>query len=508
MRAGLETNTEVKPTPLNRIRMLFAGLNRLQQAHSLAADIMAVLVVMILGGISALVVYWPSMKTQKPLTAILVDGVAVKVNSQGEKALLRMARRKVAGKVQLEGGGISHETTWAMLGARTEHGPISRILRALSSKDSVASRYLEEAGSPPLNLEIPVSLDSEAAVEALVAIKEKLDKPARNARFDFSLNQVVPEKRGVSLDVYGTLERMDKALGEGKNRVAMKVKAVEPGVTAAQLLNIDVDTVAGFFETPYSRMKKDEDRTYNVNLGASVLDGHVIMPGELFSFNDVVGDRSQARGFRYAPVIAGGKIVEGMGGGTCQVASTLYAAAFFAGLTIEDRVPHSRPSSYIKLGLDATVSYPSKDLKIRNPLDYPVVIHFKLEDGIARAEIRAKERPFIVSLLRRVIGTTPYPVRVVDDENVPRGKEVVTQRGVPGYKVSRFRIIERDKVAYRFQSFDRYPPTVEFVHKGSGNPGAIDAKSAPKPDMHKPYRASPSLRMVQGLDIWYEKTHN
>ena len=487
---------------------LLSRFIRWQSAHSIWADTIAVFAALLLGGVVAVIIYWPSIKQREPLTSILVDGTPVSLDGAGKKQLYRLARDKVSGEVLLEGGGISHRTTWAGLGARTQHASIDRVIAQLRNEKSAANRYHEREGGSEIALSMPVSLSSEAAVEALVAIKEKIDRPPKNARFDFSLNRVVPEEEGRALDVYGTLERMDKALFEGRNKVAMMVKAVPPGVTAAQLRDIDVDTVAGFYETPYSRMKKDADRTFNVNLGASILDGHVIMPGELFSFNDVVGDRSQARGFRYAPVIAGGKIVEGMGGGTCQVASTLYAAAFFAGLTIEDRVPHSRPSSYIKLGLDATVSYPSKDLKIRNPLDYPVVIHFKLEDGIARAEFRSKKRPFTVSLLRKVIGTTPYPVRVVDDSNLPRGKEVVTQRGVPGYKVSRFRIIERDKVAYRFQSFDRYPPTVEFVHKGIGAPGTMDGKSAPKADMHKPYRASPSLRMVQGTELWYEKTHN
>jgi vancomycin resistance protein YoaR len=484
------------------------GLKQWHQNHSVLADGILLFILMFLGAASALTVYWPAFGRTEPLRTITVDGVKIPVSPKGEQKIIQLARKKISGDVLLRGGGITHRTTWAGLGARAEHAPIVRVLRELARNDSAASQYYAANGSGRVALEIPVSLDSEMAVEALVAIREKLNRPAVNARFDFAANEVVPEKKGRSLDVYSTLERMDAALRAGRSEVEMNVTSVAPGVSAEKLLNIDVDSVAGFFETPYSRMSKDADRTYNVKLGASILDGHVIMPGELFSFNDTVGDRSQARGFRYAPVIAGGKIVEGMGGGTCQVASTLYAAAFFAGLTIEERVPHSRPSSYIKLGLDATVSYPSKDLKIRNPLEYPVVIHFQVTDGVARVEIRAKERPFTVSLLRRVIGTTPYPVRIVDDADVPAGNEVVTQRGVPGYRVSRYRIIERDKVAYRFQSFDKYPPTVEFVHKGTGRPGQMDAGKAPKPDMHKAYRASPSLRMVQGLDLWYEKTHN
>lgn len=484
-------------------------IKKWHQHHSVKMDAIGVGIILLLGCITAIAIHGPwSAPEIKEISHITVNSHKITIGPSSEAQLMKVARKQISGEVVLKWRDMIHRTSWASLGATAQHAAIGRVLATLQTPNSAASRYLREKTNGEISLQMPVSLDSSSAVEALVAIKEKIDKPSQNAKFDFRSNRVVPQVDGASLDVYGTLARMDKALAEGKSEVQLEVITVKPEVLASQLENIDVNATAGFYETPYSRMKKDADRTYNVKLGASILDGYVIMPGELFSFNHVLGDRSQARGFRYAPVIASGKIVEGMGGGTCQVASTLYAAAFFAGLTIEDRVPHSRPSSYIKLGLDATVSYPSKDLKIRNPLEYPVVIHFSIEDGIARVEIRAKERPFTVSLLRKIIGTTPYPVRVVKDFNLPLGKEVVTQRGVPGYKVSRYRVIERDKVAFRLQSFDRYPPTVEFVHKGAAAPKTIGGKAAPKPDMHKPYRASPSLRMVQGFDLWYEKTHN
>jgi len=285
---------------------------------------------------------------------------------------------------------------------------------------------------------------------------------------------------------------------------------VQAKVVRSDLEGIEVGEIAGFYETPYSRQLKDQDRTHNVKLGASLLDGQVLLPGKTFSFNDTVGDRTEARGFRFAPVIAGGALVEGMGGGTCQVASTLHAAAFFGGLVIEGRQPHSRPSGYIKMGLDATVVYPSVDLRLRNPLEYPVVIHYTVENGIARAEFRAVERPFTATLLRKVIGTVPFQVRTVDDPHLARGREVVTQIGVPGYTVRRYKIVERDKVAYRFPSVDTYPPTVQFVHRGTGDPAAVkNDPEAPKPDPHNPYRASDSLRMVQGAKgLWYESSHD
>ena len=115
----------------------------------------------------------------------------------------------------------------------------------------------------------------------------------------------------------------------------------------------------------------------NIDAAASKLDGLVLEPGELFSFNAVVGDRSEENGFQKSWEINKGEMVEGVGGGTCQVASTFYAAAFFSGLDVLERLPHSRPSAYIPMGLDSTVVYPAVDLKVRNPHSFPVVVHAK-----------------------------------------------------------------------------------------------------------------------------------
>ncbi|MBN2804265.1 MAG: VanW family protein [Deltaproteobacteria bacterium] len=479
----------------------------------LMRDILLVFILALFGVISAVIIYkpWNSL-TLKTVSHIYVDNHKISVGEEGVAELNRLARLKLQKSITFKNSGINYKTTFEKMGAVAKLSSLKRIIMDLGMENSPAENFaiLKGKDLSKIKFTIPLSFDSDMAVEALVAIKEKLDLEPSDARFDFNNSAVKPEIFGRSLDVYGTIISMEKAAKNGDTNVALVVNSVKPEIVASSLNNIDVDTVAGFFETPYSRMSKDRDRTHNVKLGASMLDGHVILPGELFSFNRVVGDRSQARGFRYAPVIAGGKVVEGMGGGTCQVASTLYAAAFFAGLVIEDRVPHSRPSSYIKLGLDATVSYPNKDLKLRNPLNYPVVIHFSVIDGIARVEIRAKERPFTVSLLRKTIDEIQYPVKTVDDPLVAKGTELITQRGVPGYKVQRLRVIERNKVAYRFQSFDRYPPTTQFVHKGTGDPVSIknSGKKLPHADMHKPYRASNSLRLVQGAGVWYEKTHN
>jgi len=480
--------------------------------YTRARDAVLLFTVLLMGVICALVILEPWNRPAPKVEKIIASGVFADGEGGDSPAIVRAARKRMQHAVILKSGSFTYKTTWAALGASVDLVGTAELLEELRTEGSPAARYnrdeADEAGVAVISM--PMALRSSAAVESLVALKEMLDAKPVNARFNFRNARVDKEKAGRSLDVYESLRRLDRALQDGKSEVELAFVTVKPTVTISALSGIKADVVAGFYETPYSRQEKDRDRTHNVALAASMLDGEIILPGQMLSYNMVVGDRSEARGFRYAPVIAGGAIVEGMGGGACQVASTLHAASFFAGLVIEERQPHSRPSSYIKLGLDATVSYPALDLKIRNPFEYPVVIHFIVENGMARVEIRAKERPFTVTLLRKVIGTTPFATRVVDNPAVPRGKEIISQLGVPGYLVQRYKIIERDKLGYRFSSVDKYPPTTQFVQRGVGDPAEIKKNrlEAPKSDPHKPYNASSSLRMVQGPDIWYETSHD
>ena len=132
--------------------------------------------------------------------------------------------------------------------------------------------------------------------------------------------------------------------------------------------------------------------------------------------NQVVGERSAERGYRYAPGISGGQIVDVLGGGICQVASSLYGAAFFSGLGLERQRPHSRPSGYVDMGLDATVVWPDVDLVLRNDFDFPVVLHMRVNQGKVSAEVLGPERPYEVAFEREVLQFTPYRSVYRDDE--------------------------------------------------------------------------------------------
>jgi vancomycin resistance protein YoaR len=350
-----------------------------------------------------------------------------------------------------------------------------------------------------------VTLDLEAASRTLLGIKEDFDVEAADAHIDLEKGTVVPERAGRRLDLYATAAELERTARAAADRVELAVVDFEPRVLEKELRAIDFGHRLGWFKTPYSQMVKDRHRTFNLALAAKSLDGQVVMPGDVFSFNDVVGERSEARGYRVAHVIAAGQLVDGMGGGTCQIAGTLHAAAFFAGLDIVKREPHSRPSAYIRVGLDATVSYPNIDLQLRNPFPYPVVLGMRVADGWVTGEVRGPERELTITYVRTMLETKAPPTRTIPDETMPRGLEIVEQRGVPGYTVRRWRIFRKGTVQWRNASTDRYPPTPHVVKVGT-NP-ALERPETP-PALPEPVGDACNMKIVQGPNDLFEEQTN
>jgi vancomycin resistance protein YoaR len=162
-------------------------------------------------------------------------------------------------------------------------------------------------------------------------------------------------------------------------------------VTAARAAAEAFPVILASYTTEYPETPaQNAGRAWNIALATRHLDGIVLAPGETLSFNDRVGPRGLGEGFRRAPELLDGDRVEGIGGGVCQVASTLYAAALDAGLRIAARAPHSRPATYAPPGRDATVSYESViDLKLTNDLPFPVRIAARAAAGRLTFELRA-----------------------------------------------------------------------------------------------------------------------
>ncbi|WP_079509204.1 VanW family protein [Mesobacillus jeotgali] len=203
-------------------------------------------------------------------------------------------------------------------------------------------------------------------------------KEPKNAGLD-DYGNIIPEDVGYMLDekkfkekFYGSFFQNDHSKFE------VPTLRVYPKVDSEIIANIRTKLI-GHYITYYNSANKE--RTHNISLAAEAINNHVVFPGEVFSFNNVVGKRTASRGYQPAPIIVRGELSEGIGGGICQVSSTLFNAADRSGMKIIERYSHSKQVPYVPPGRDATVSWYGPDFTFKNQHNQPVLIRAKTYPG-------------------------------------------------------------------------------------------------------------------------------
>lgn len=463
--------------------------------------VVAIAVATGLGAGTLLVPRTPSPTDPRPLPPeVRLLGQRLVLDDAAPKLALERVRLYAARRLQLSiPAEPAREVSLGRLGAQIDKVHLAQLVRDARDPTSPLRRTYERSRSTgPIDLPVPIVLDTGETVEALLTLKDQLDRVPADARFDLDARRIVAEVNGRLLDIDATMSSIREAVWRGARSAQVVFETLRPDRVASELGAVEFDSVVGTFETRYDRSARYQSRTYNLRLAASKLDGHVLLPGEIFDFNTVVGPRDETNGYRVAPVIAEGELVDGIGGGTCQISGTLHGAAFFAGLEIIERYPHTRPSSYIKMGLDATVVYPTINFRIRNSFPFPVVLHQTVKDGVVLGEILGPKRSRTVTLIRRIVGTLPYEQVERLDETLPRGARILGQRGVPGFKLRRYRIVREGLHAVRERWDDTYPPTLQIIRVGTG-PAREDV-TGPTDDPHPEYLADELLVMTQGAE--------
>ncbi len=403
----------------------------------------------------------------------------------------------------LTAGPVSTTTTARALGAVPSPDDVVEQALALGrSGDLIADLQARaRARKGKVDLRVGMRFDERQALAQLLELGPAVDTMSLPTRLDLEARKVLPATLGTALLPYDSLSSVAIGLASGSDQIDLAI-ANKPPVAdpLADMLaqrgldGLDVGVVLGSFSTPYSTEADMADRTFNLKVGAAALDGHVLMPGETFSFNEIVGDRGAENGYRWAGGISGGQIIDVVGGGICQVASTVFGAAFFAGLEIVDARPHSRPSNYVDMGLDATVVWDTIDLKLRNPFDFPVVIHMSVSQGQVKGEILGPQRPYQVAFERTLLEARPFETVLRDDPRLRTGARVVAQRGMRGFKLQRVRKLYRGGEVEREESWElNYPATREIVRVGS-NPNGELPPSQPLPRLREP---AASMRIMQ-----------
>ena len=231
-------------------------------------------------------------------------------------------------------------------------------------------------------LDIATSIKQPSKIK-IEKIYEEVHKEAKDAYYTQNPFSVYPSENG--LDFAISLEEASQMLEEEKEEYTIPLKILYPKVTTNMIGTEAFPDLLSSYSTNYNA--RDTDRTTNLKLAANKINGTVLMPGETFSYNQVVGARTIAAGYKEAPIYVQGQVVDGLGGGICQITSTLYNAVLYANLEIVERSNHQFVPSYVTASRDATVVYGSIDFKFRNNRNYPIKLICSVANGVASFQI-------------------------------------------------------------------------------------------------------------------------
>ena len=240
--------------------------------------------------------------------------------------------------------------------------------------------------------------------------------------------EVHPEVEGIDFDV----EAAKAALAEEKEEYVIPLIITKPKVTLSDIGTEAFPDKLSTFTTKYDAT--NTDRTTNLRLACQKINGKVILPGETFSYNKTLGKRTAEAGYRNGKVYENGEVVDGIGGGICQISSTLYNTALLANMEIVERRNHQFVTSYLPAGRDATVVYGSTDFKFKNTRKYPVRIVASINSGIATVTMFGikEEEEYTISFSTKTISTIPPTTKYQEDPTLPAGTEKVKQAGSNG----------------------------------------------------------------------------
>jgi len=269
----------------------------------------------------------------------------------------------------------------------------------------------------------------------LQAVYDSLYVEPQDATVDPETYQALPHVVGQSFDLEQAIQQFE-ALPEGETLTIPLILTV-PQITQEKLQSMLFADVLGECTT---HIGGTANRLNNVALAAKYINGTVLMPGDVFSYNGVVGPRSAARGFLPAPAYVGGATVDQTGGGICQDSSTLYLAVLRSNLKIVERHNHMYKVSYMPAGMDATVAYGALDFQFENDTPYPLRVEARVEEREMIVVIHGtKTDDVTVKMTNKVLSTNPAETVYKEDSSVPRGSTVVDVTPYDGSRVEVYR---------------------------------------------------------------------
>lgn len=330
------------------------------------------------------------------------------------------------------------ETVW------TVEGDKLAIIRGITGesldREQAQAALLEAMQKPGSHrVDMPVTMTAPAPLD-LRQVHDQIYAQATDAyirRNEEGECQVVPHVVGIDFDVTSA-EKLFAETTEG-TQVRIPLNVTMPEMTQNKLRGMLFADVLGECTTSVSGTA---NRLNNVKIATNAIDGIILMPGEVFSYDETLGPRTTENGYLPAPAYIGGKTVDDVGGGICQDSSTLYYATLKANLEIVERTNHMYTVGYVPDGLDATVAYNAIDFKFRNNTEYPIKITAAYNKNKLTVQLLGtKTADITVKMETKTLSTTPYEVIYKPDSSVAVGKTVVDTTAYTGRKVQVYRCI-------------------------------------------------------------------
>jgi vancomycin resistance protein YoaR len=329
-----------------------------------------------------------------------------------------------------------------------------------------------------------VTIGGKGAERWFERLAERVNRPAQDAAFSVSGTSVsvVASRDGYAVNVPDTSRALlEAALSRTARAALLTVETTKPERTTSEARAMGITTQIGAYATTYGG---EPNRLHNVRLVSELIDGALIAPGAVFSFNSTTGERTAEKGFLEAPVIINGELQTGLGGGVCQVSTTVFNAAYETGLPIESRTNHALYISHYPLGRDATVNYPDLDLRFRNDTGKWILLRTWVgSSSLTVALYGAPLERRVESVASPLVAVARPRVERVPDPELEKGTKVVDDYGEPARTTSVTRRV------YDAQGALLYETSWRSAYRSE--PRLVRFGTKPKPKPEKPKKKQP-----------------
>lgn len=344
---------------------------------------------------------------------------------------------------------------------------VSKVKLKENILNSIEKRNLEDVAKDNYSqiINIPTQKAKASSID-MDKVYSEIHRQPQDAYFELEPYKIYPDVDGVDLAI--SLEEAKKQITGEAQEYQFDLKITKASKTIKDLGTEAFPYLISSFSTRYDA--SNTNRSTNLRIAAEKINGTVLLPGEVFSYNKTVGKRTVEEGYKDAKIYADGGVVDGLAGGICQISSTLYNAVLLANLEIVERRNHSFTTSYVAAGRDATVVWGAIDFQFKNSRNYPIKIEASVKNGVAEFKIHGmqEQQEYEISIIPKTTASIPYSTTQIPDPTLAPGQQVPVQAGHLGYKVTTYIVKKLNgvEVSRELLSNDTYQPMRAIVRVG------------------------------------------